>query len=113
MFEVMKNNLVLKIISPDRVKICTVHSPVYMISCNDYSKMNMNFVSSEVKFYGKFVIFSYLLQLDNCLIFEGGLAKNDENYVVHGRYQLFMDQNGELFPWNIYLWRIIPLRVPM
>ena len=74
-FEVMKNNLVLKIISPDRVKICTVHSPVYMISCNDYSKMNMNFVSSEVKFSGKFVIFSYLLQLDKCLNFEGGFGK--------------------------------------
>ena len=83
-----------------------------LISCNDHSKTNMNFVSSEVKF-GKFVIFSYLLQLDYCLIFEEGLAKNDENYVVHGRYHLFMDQNGELFPWNIYLWRIIPLRVPM
>ena len=47
----------------------------YMISCNNYSKMNINVSSDEVKFSVKLaVIFSYLLRLDDRLNFEGFFA---------------------------------------
>ena len=43
----------------------------YMISCKNYSKMNMNVASDEVKSSVKLAsVFSYLLLLDNRLNFE-------------------------------------------
>ena len=43
----------------------------YMVSCNNYSKMNINVSSDEVKFSVKLaVIFSFILPLEIRLNFE-------------------------------------------